>query len=238
MAESPARAARKPKSPSPRRALVEEQVRQKAAAVFAANGYANTSLGDIADALGTGRTALYHYYANKDDLFIALMRESAQQAHQVLREWLAFDENRSPAERLREAVRALAIFAMRRPQQVRLLDTVTGIPPHAAAEARRRNRAFFRDLQALIRQGIEAGELRTVDEGVAAHTIVGSTRSLAWWFEADGPRSPEFIAAQLADTSVAGLAADGQASVDPRIRGALSTIQSGLDALQETFGSR
>jgi hypothetical protein len=101
LAGSPARAARK--SPTPRRALIEEQVRQKAAAVFAANGYANTSLGDIADALGAGRTALYHYYA--------------QQAHQVLREWLAFDESRGPAE--------LGRFGAGQGQQ------------HAAAQARR-----------------------------------------------------------------------------------------------------
>src|SRR5436309_1461797 len=70
---------------------------------------------------------------------------------------------------------------------------------------RRVNRAFFAEFEALIRRGIEAVEFRPVDEGVAAHSIVGSTRSLSWWFDPAGPRSAEFVADQIADTALRGL---------------------------------
>src|SRR5687768_13297384 len=39
---------------------------------FARYGYRRTSLGDIAEAAGLSRPALYHYFRNKEDVFRAL----------------------------------------------------------------------------------------------------------------------------------------------------------------------
>ena len=71
-------------APQPRRALVEDQIKNAAAGMFLANGIANTSLGDIATALGVTRTALYHYYKSKDELLVALIRECAADARHIL----------------------------------------------------------------------------------------------------------------------------------------------------------
>ena len=78
-------------APQPRRALVEDQIKNAAAGMFLANGIANTSLGDIATALGVTRTALYHYYKSKDELLVALIRECAADARHIL------DAHRRPA---------------------------------------------------------------------------------------------------------------------------------------------
>ena len=215
--------------PQARRALVEAQVKSTAAKVFHAQGVANTSLGDIATALGTGRTALYHYYPSKEQLLIALITESAADARQLLGQPDVTDAQTgegSAVATLREIVRQLALFAIDRPDRVRLLDGSAGLPPEAERVARRLNRLFFTDLAQLIRRGIDAGELRDVDAGVAAHAIVGSTRSLAWWFDPKGPRSAKYVAHQLADSSVRGLLAEPWRDTPPSALAAVADLRA------------
>lgn len=47
----------------------KEDITQKAMSVFIEKGYYNTNLIDIAKKCGIGRTTLYRYFKNKDDIF-------------------------------------------------------------------------------------------------------------------------------------------------------------------------
>lgn len=220
----------------PRRALVEDQIKSAASGIFLANGIANTSLGDIAAALGVARTALYHYYKSKDELLVALIRECAADARQIL------DAQRRPdaadghgddsvAGRLHEVVRRLVLFTTERPDRVRLLDGAAELEHEAERVARELNRSFFADFADLITEGINAGVFRDVDAGIAAHAIVGSTRSVAWWFDPAGPRTADYIASQIADSTVRGLLARTWDEPPPGVRTAMARVQDGLDAL-------
>ena len=223
--------------PQPRRALVEDQIKSAASGIFLANGIANTSLGDIAAALGVARTALYHYYKSKDELLVALIRECAADARQIL------DAHRGPAAtdgygsddsvagRLHEVVRRLVLFTTERPDRVRLLDGAAELEPEAERVARELNRSFFADFADLIREGINAGVFRDVDAGIAAHAIVGSTRSVAWWFDPAGPRTADYIASQIADSTVRGLLARPWDEPPAEVRAAVAQLRDGVDAL-------
>lgn len=46
---------------------------EKAMDVFSERGYYDTTLAHIADECGMGRTTLYHYFENKDDIFTHVM---------------------------------------------------------------------------------------------------------------------------------------------------------------------
>ncbi len=46
---------------------------EKAMDVFSERGYYDTTLAHIADECGMGRTTLYHYFENKDDIFTQVM---------------------------------------------------------------------------------------------------------------------------------------------------------------------
>lgn len=225
----------RPNGPQARRALVEELVRKTAAEVLLRKGIANTSLGDIAEAVGVGRTALYHYYGSKEELLVAVMTECALEARQILASTTEAGSTRSLAEKLHDAVRQLATFALESPERVRLLDTAAGLPPEAQEIASELNRLFFADLRTLIRRGIEAGDLLPVDEGVAAHAIVGSTRSLAWWFDPAGPRSADFVARQIADTALRGLLADPPRQPAPEVVATLASLRRNVDVLAQSL---
>ena len=222
----------------PRRALAEDQIKSAAAGVFLANGVANTSLGDVAAALGVARTGLYHYYKSKDELLVALIRECAADARRIL------DAHRPPdgtdgtdgyggdvAGRLHEVVRRLVLFATERPDRVRLLDAAAELEPEAERVARELNRSFFTDFAGLIEDGVDAGVFGEVDAGIAAHAIVGSTRSVAWWFDPAGQRTAGQIASQIADSAVRGLLARLWEEPPPEVRAAVAELRDGMDAL-------
>jgi AcrR family transcriptional regulator len=222
--------------------LVEDQIKSAAASVFLANGIANTSLGDVAAALGVTRTALYHYYKSKDELLVALIRECAADARQIL------DAHRPPdgtdgydgdgpvAGRLHEVVRRLVLFATERPDRVRLLDAAAELQPEAERVARELNRSFFAHFAGLIKDGVDAGVFREVDAGIAAHAIVGSTRSVAWWFDPAGQRTADQVASQIADSSVRGLLAQLWDEPPPEVRAAVAQLRDGADALTRALG--
>ena len=58
----------------PRRDILAAEVLDKAATLFAARGFAATSLQDVAEQVGLSRTSIYHYFDSKDALLQELVR--------------------------------------------------------------------------------------------------------------------------------------------------------------------
>lgn len=58
------------------KALVHEQALEVAQRLFHEFGYEHTSLGDVAAGIGIGRTTLYDYFADKEDLLATLVETS------------------------------------------------------------------------------------------------------------------------------------------------------------------
>jgi AcrR family transcriptional regulator len=82
-----------------RAALLEE-----ATALFAAHGYAGTSLEDVASASQVTRGAVYHHFASKQALFEAVLdRQEAQVTAEVI-------EAASTADPMEAAMRALDVY--------------------------------------------------------------------------------------------------------------------------------
>src|SRR5215469_4875878 len=74
-AQSPARPTR-----TTRRDLVEAQIYEQAARLFAERGFAATTPQDIADAVGISRQALYYYIKSKDEILARLVSDISEQA--------------------------------------------------------------------------------------------------------------------------------------------------------------
>ena len=66
---TPPRRGRRPGSPDTRAAILAE-----ARSLFAANGYAGTSVRAVASAAGVDAALVHHYFGTKDDLFVAALQ--------------------------------------------------------------------------------------------------------------------------------------------------------------------
>lgn len=62
----------KPRTQAERRETTQAKVLESARRIFGTKGYADTSLKDIADDLGLTITPIYHYFGNKQALFLAV----------------------------------------------------------------------------------------------------------------------------------------------------------------------
>ncbi|WP_158799087.1 TetR/AcrR family transcriptional regulator [Pedobacter sp. L105] len=53
--------------------IVQEQIIQSAQTLFLVHGFNKVNMDDLAKAIGKGRSSLYYYYKNKEEIFIAVM---------------------------------------------------------------------------------------------------------------------------------------------------------------------
>ena len=100
------------------RQQADEQILDRAAALFAQHGYAHTSVQAVADAVGLSKAGLLHHFPSKDALHAAVLAQSTTLGQQVL----DLVEHRPVGpERDRRAVEAMVDFAMAHPGMVAML---------------------------------------------------------------------------------------------------------------------
>lgn len=182
-----------------RRTDGRQRVLSAAARCMVDRGYFGTTIRDIAAAAGMTSAALYHHFSSKQDILVEIMSCALADAR-AMTVGAAREAGSSPAERLRAAVRAWALFhAHRRDEalvgatEIRSLDA-----GHRSAivSARDEQERLFRDL---MEEGIAAGEFGVGDAQIATKAILTMGTSIATWFDPDGPLSPDEVADEFAD---------------------------------------
>lgn len=179
------------------------EILRAALAAFREHGYHTTSLEDIATRLGVRKTALYHYFRDKDAILYACHRESLAELDRIIEASGACCE--TPTQQLSYLIR----------EHVRIMtDTLEGSPlafEVPALSSRRRAEIvagrdrYERLLRDLVNAGIKAGELRDVDAKVAVFGVLGSINWIARWYRPEGRmRAPE-LGRQFADYLLNGL---------------------------------
>jgi AcrR family transcriptional regulator len=222
-----------------RHELVSQEILEKAAALFAQRGFSDTSLQDVAKALGISRTALYHYIGGKDELLATLVRGLTGETAESL-ERIASDDTRDPVDKLRAAVRGMATRIAQNPARFRLLLMSEGsLPEPLATEHNRARRRALRAITAILRAGIQTGQLRPTDERIAAFGILGMCNWVAWWYQPGREKGadPEQIADQLATIAVAGLLTSAERSPkgSAGVEHAMDLLRKDLDYLQRAL---
>ena len=176
--------------------------------LFAAKGYAGTSVRDILRAAEVTAPALYYHFGNKEGLFMALAREGSEKLDAARRD--AFEQAGSTVDKIRRF--CLANVSVRREfaELAWVVEAILTGPPEAAPHFDFRGKflEMFRQLQDLVREGVDNGELRPCNPTHAALVLLGFMEI------ASRPRMAEMV----------GLA------VDAEIEGTLSVILGGLAA--------
>jgi len=137
-----------------------QHILQAALKSFARCGYAATSVQHIVDAAGVSKPALYYYFADKAQLFQALVDQAHDERYRLMQ--AAAQRGRTVAEKLEQIVAAVFEFSLRNRELMRLaFATAFAASGEAPGRVRcmekgRRNYDFVRSL---IEQGQASGEL-------------------------------------------------------------------------------
>ena len=161
-----------------------QEILDAALKVFAERGYRNTRLEDIGDAAGVTKGAIYHYFANKEELLLRAIEHRREEALGRIEDVLR-DKNAPVSTRLRLVVRRwFGSVPEERLAVVTLL--VQGIA-HEAPDAFRRWLAggptsSAKLIASLIREGQARGEFRAdADADVAARMLISGLLQQTVW---------------------------------------------------------
>jgi AcrR family transcriptional regulator len=216
-----------------RRRLVEREILERAAELFAQRGFAGTTVQDIADALGMSRPALYYYVKSKEVILEQLVENLSINDAKVL-EGIRRRRSGDPVEKLREMAQHLANNASSNPYQTQILSqSKHHLPEHIAQRDREAERSIVGSLIWVLELGMRRGQFRALDPHTAALAIIGMCLWTAWWVQSS---PPETLTAQVADQAVASvLAFEGDrelaepADLLRAARANLDRLQSALD---------
>lgn len=171
---------------------------------FRTKGYHSTTLDDIAELLGVRKTALYHYFPDKEAILYACHQEGLEEVAGIM-----------AAARQRPTCAEQLAFAIS--EHVRVMtDTLEGSSlafETSALSARHQSEViaardrYEQALRDIVRAGIAAGEFRAVDPKVAVFAILGAINWIARWYTPRGSVQPPELGAQFADHLVRGLLA-------------------------------
>ena len=109
----------RPLRPAPGAPERRQQILDVAAEVFAREGYRNTDLQDVADALGIGKASVYRRFASKEALFLAAVDHGMLELRAAVEAAVA--PVADPLEQIAVAIRTYLAFFDEHPQFVELL---------------------------------------------------------------------------------------------------------------------
>lgn len=183
-----------------------------AARLFAEQGYAETSIADLTAATGLAAGGIYHYFAGKEALLLAICDE-------LLAPLLARAEEITAAEdpavvQLRRLLRAwLAHVETHRDHMLVFTQERQTIEREPQWRAVRRQRKQFEELlDGVLAHGEDEGSMAFEDRGLTLLALLGMFNYAPQWLRPRGRLSPEQIADGWCDLVL-------RAAAPPRPRG-------------------
>jgi AcrR family transcriptional regulator len=176
-----------------------EEIRAAARLVFAERGVRGTGLTHVAEALGMGRSSLYHYYPDKNALLGDLVREMLQQERALFRACLRAEG--TPLARLEALAEACGgLF----PEWATFGRMILDLRLADAKLLKTYFRSLRKDLSAVIAEGQRDGSLsKELDARVCAAMLIGAIDGLLLQYFVD-PRAlpkPATLAQALRTTT-------------------------------------
>ncbi len=202
MTDSLARTTTSPKVQENRRRRREEILRA-ALSAFRDKGYQATTLNDIAERLGVRKSALYHYFPDKDAILYACHRQSLEELSRHLAQ--ARHRYRAAGDRLRYIVQEHVRIMTDRVEGSPLAFEVPALSPPLQSQVVHARDNYERGLREIIAEGMERGEIRDVDPKIAVFVILGALNWIARWYQPRGKVDPADLSRQFADQLLGGL---------------------------------
>ena len=185
-------AAQQDDGPRSKRALILTAAVER----FGEAGYEATKWSEVADLVGIGQTALYHYFESKAHCLLTIMRLELQRSHDRFVE--ATGDRTEPVEALRAAVRAAFAVSEQEILQMRVLQNnmaLLAAPRTSKREETERTAArqlvqlIERDWTNLLVRGMSEGVFPVRDAHALGLGVLGLIVSVWRWYRPTGAAS-------------------------------------------------
>lgn len=160
----------------------KEELLEAAIDLFATNGYAGTSIRDIASAVGRSVSNVYHHFRNKEDLWIAILEYSVRDLPERLRA-VAYAEG-PPLDNFQQLVRAhlQSSILHRRETKIFFIDEERLSP-----DGKEINRSIQKEILDIYMEQLRIlqshGLIRTKQIRVLAFNVLGTINWFLRWYD-------------------------------------------------------
>jgi TetR/AcrR family transcriptional regulator, cholesterol catabolism regulator len=183
----------------------QDEVLEAAAKLFHEHGYSDTTVQDVADALGMLKGSLYYYIDTKEDLLFHLLVQVHDEVDELLEEVKAMP-GLTPLERLETYVRRLTLFNLNNLVRITVyyhdVDRLSE-ERRSVIIARRKSENQF--VARLIRQAQQDGDADdSMDASVLANFVFSAIIWTYRWYRPQG-FDPEIVADQCAKFAIGGV---------------------------------
>jgi AcrR family transcriptional regulator len=181
-----------------------EAIIDTSARLFASRGYHATGITELCEANELGKGALYHYIGSKEELLAAIHDRVMDEV--MLGAERAAAAGGSPTAQLAMLGRELLDVIHRYPDHVWVfLHEFPALTGERAAAFRERRRDYERQVESVLRTGVESGEFRDLDPWLTARAWLGMHNYTYLWLRAGGRLSARDVAQPFAEIFMHGI---------------------------------
>jgi AcrR family transcriptional regulator len=152
---------------------IHERILEEATVLFVSRGYHGISMREIADAAGVSKAGLYYHFRDKEALFLAILTANLERIES------AIHRARRAGDTTRDQIGAMvgAIFEQA-PNQRAIIRLASQEMAHLSQEAQAEFSHLYREkfigqVEDTLRTGVAAGNLRSMDAGIATWVLLG-----------------------------------------------------------------
>ena len=179
-------------------------IEDAASDLFRRNGYAATSVRDIARALDMQGASLYAHVASKEAVLWAIVDRVATRFEDAAE--AAGGSSHDPVETLAALVRGhVAVVTADVGEAQVFVHEWRHLSPNRRAAVLARRDAYEARFRDAIAEGIADGAFTMTDPRVATTFILTACNGIPTWYRSDGPVSPAELADRYADMAVRSL---------------------------------
>jgi AcrR family transcriptional regulator len=186
------------------------EIDEVASELFHANGYAATSVRDIARALDIQGASLYAHVASKEDVLWSIVDGAATAFETAAGTATADLFTSDPVDRLAALVEAHVEVVTADPERSSVFVTEwRHLSGGRRADISARRDAYEARFRQAIADGIAVGAFQPTDPALAAAFLLTALNGIAGWYRPDGRLGPDRIADYLVDLALRMLGGNG-----------------------------
>ncbi|WP_382158042.1 TetR/AcrR family transcriptional regulator [Hydrogenophaga sp. ANAO-22] len=176
--------------------LKKQVILDSAVALIAQKGFDHATMSDVAAACGASKSHLYHYFASKEDLLYAIVKEHI--TGQVAELSAIAREPRPAAERFQRFVASFVQEgAKSRHHHLVLMNDIKFLPPVQREDVRQLEQELMQLMVGLLREINPARMARAEVNSPYALLLFGMVIWTFTWYERDGPITPAELAERI-----------------------------------------
>ena len=184
-----------------------------AATAFATHGVDQTSIDDIARALGATKGKIYHHFGSKGELVCAIRKHSVQLTLHRVSPY--FEADTPPPKKFHAMAEAHVVAMISELAYHRVVveemrgsgtGSITGSERQLRLEITALQSEYEDMFRSVLAAGIASGAFRDQDLSVTVRSFLMMLHAPIYWYQPRGPQNSQTIATQLADMALGAVA--------------------------------